>query len=354
MGLERLIWFAAAFALALAGALALERLAPRWGFVDRPGPRKIHQKPMPLLGGLAPFAAVAVCLVVLLAVSGTLTSGAVTVSPYLGFLVGGLVLMVGGALDDRFNLPPYVSIVAPVLAALAAIAGGIEISKLTNPFGGFGGPGVIELASWQSDVLVFFWLLAVMYTTKLLDGVDGLSSGVAGMGMAMVLGLSLSVAYFQPDVALFAAVGLGATLGFLVRNFHPAKIFLGEGGSTFMGFLLGTLAVISGGKLATALLVVGIPLLDVAWTVLRRLRTGGWKAVGRGDRRHLHHRLLDLGWSQRRVAVAYYLVAAAFGTAALFLQSGAKLAALVLLGVLMLAAIIFLDVYERRRTPAAN
>ncbi len=341
---ERAAWGGLAFAIAFFAALAVERLARRFGFVDHPGERKIHQAPMPLLGGVAIYLAVASCVGGALWMSGTLTSGSITPAHYAGFLVGGLVLMVGGALDDRYTLPPRLSLIAPLVAAAAAVLGGIEISKVTNPFG-----GVLPIAPWQSDVLVFAWLLVVMYTTKFLDGLDGLATGVSAVGMGMVLGLSLTVAYFQPDVALLSSIALGATLGFLTRNFHPAKMFLGEGGSTFVGYLLGTLAVISGGKLATALLVVGVPLLDVAWAVLRRASAGGLKNVVKADRKHLHHRLLDLGWGQRRVAVTYYLVAASFGSAALFLQSGAKLVALSTLGLLMLVAVIILDAYDRRR-----
>ncbi len=340
---ERAAWGGLAFVLAFFAALAVERLARRFGFLDRPGERKIHQASMPLLGGVAIYLAVALCIGGALWSSGTLTSGSISPWHYLGFLVGGLILMVGGALDDRYNLPPHLSLLAPIGASLAAVFGGIEISKITNPFG-----GVLVVEPWQSDVLVFAWLLVVMYTTKFLDGSDGLATGVSAVGMGMVLGLSLTVAYFQPDVALLSSIALGATLGFLVRNFHPAKIFLGEGGSTFVGYLLGTLAVISGGKLATALLVVGVPLLDVAWAVLRRASAGGLKNITKADRKHLHHRLLDLGWGQRRVAVTYYLVAAAFGAAALFLQSGAKLVALSTLGLLMLVAVIILDAYDRR------
>jgi UDP-N-acetylmuramyl pentapeptide phosphotransferase/UDP-N-acetylglucosamine-1-phosphate transferase len=188
-----------------------------------------------------------------------------------------------------------------------------------------------------------------MYTTKFLDGVDGLAASVSSVGAAMVMMLALSAAYFQPDVALLSAVCLGALLGFLAWNLPPASIFLGEGGSTFVGYALGTLAVISGGKLATLLLVIGIPLLDVAWVVVRRFRAGGLPAVFRGDRRHLHHRLRDLGLSDRAIVFAYAVVAAAFGLAALVLQSREKLAALGLLALLMLVLASFIVSRERRK-----
>lgn len=335
-----------AFALSFAFTLAVRATAARFGIVDRPGDaRKVHAKAMPLLGGLAVYAAVAIVLIdVLQNMRSLLTGGEITPLHYAGFLAGGLVLMVGGFLDDKYNLPAKYAILAPVLAALCAIGFGIEVDKLTNPFG-----GVIVLQGWQSDALVFVWLMVVMYTSKFLDGLDGLATGVSSIGALMVMFLALTTAYFQPDVATLAAICLGAMLGFLVFNVHPASIFLGEGGSTFVGYALGTLAVISGGKLATALLVIAIPLMDVAWIVVRRFRAGGIAQVFKADRKHLHHRLLDRGWSQGRIVLAYYGVAAAFGLSTLFLQSKQKLIALGLLAVLMVVAAIALSAQERRR-----
>lgn len=334
-----------AFALSLIFTRVVTRLATRFGIVDRPGDaRKVHARAVPLLGGLAIFLAVAgVILYVLSDARSILTGGEITTVHYAGFLFGGLVLMVGGFVDDRFNLPAKAAIVAPVLAAATAIAFGIEVDKLTNPFG-----GVIALAPWQSDVIVFVWLMTVMYTTKFLDGLDGLATGVSSIGALMVMFLALTAAYFQPDVAVLAGVCLGAMLGFLVFNFNPASIFLGEGGSTFVGFVLGTLAVISGGKLATALLVIAIPMMDVVWIIVRRFRAGGVRQVFKGDRKHLHHRLLDRGWSQRRIVLAYYLVATAFGLSTLFLQSKQKLIALGALAAAMVVVAIWMTRQERK------
>lgn len=335
---------AVAFLLSLALTWAVRALAPKLGAVDRPtGDRKIHAKPTPLLGGVAIFVSVAAVVAYLLATGDRLTGGEITVTHYAGFLLGGLVLMVGGFLDDRFNLPAKYAIVAPVLAASVAVASGVEVEKLTNPLG-----GVVYLLPWQSDVLVFAWLLVVMYTTKFLDGLDGLATGVSSIGALMVMFLAMTTAYFQPDVATLASVCLGAMLGFLVFNFNPASIFLGEGGSTFVGFALGMLAVISGGKLATALLVIAIPLLDVFWIIVRRWRAGGVRNIFKADRKHLHHRLLDRGWSQRQIVVAYYLVATAFGLSTLFLQSREKVIALAALVALMVVVAIVLSKQEKR------
>lgn len=339
-------WFLLALALSAGLTPFVAHLARRLGIVDKPdGGRKRHTHPIPLLGGLAPFVALVICLVLLLTTSNQLTSGLVTPPQYIGFLVGGLILMIGGYLDDKYRLPPVLSLMAPVLASLVAVVAGVNVSKLTNPLGGF-----IYLTHFQSDLLVYVWLLLVMYTTKLLDGLDGLSTGVSSVGVGMILLLSLTVAYFQPDVAVFAAVTLGSLLGFLVWNAPPAKVFLGEGGSLFVGYALGILAVISGGKLAIALLAVGIPLLDVAWVVVRRLMKGGPSNIVHGDRGHLHHRLLDAGWSPRQVWLAYLVVAGVFGGAALFLQSRQKLVALGVLVFLMIVVIVGLA----RRHPYAK
>ncbi len=331
------------FALSVVATVVVRWLAIRFGIVDRPtGGRKIHAKAIPLLGGLAIFVSIAAVVDMLLLTSTSLTGGDISVRHYVGFLLGGTILMVGGFLDDKLNLPAKFAIIAPIIAAVTAIAFGIEVTKLTNPFG-----GVILLEHWQSNIIVFVWLLIVMYTTKFLDGLDGLATGVSSIGALMVLLLASTVAYFQPDVATFAIVCLGAMLGFLAFNFHPAKIFLGEGGSTFVGFVVGTLAVISGGKLATALLVLAIPMLDVVWIVVRRFRVGGLSQVFKGDRKHLHHRLLDRGWSQRQIVAAYYLVAIVFGCSALFLQSKEKLIALAAIVALMFVVAIVLSKQEK-------
>ncbi len=337
------IWGVVAFCLSAIATVFVKQLALRKGAVDVPKDnRRLHKQPIARLGGLAIFLSVFIVLIVLLATSDALTGGEITHVHYLGVLLGGFILMIGGYLDDRFDLPPKFAIVAPVLASLTVILFGVEVDKLSNPFG-----DVLILESWQSNILVFIWLMVVMYTTKFLDGLDGLATSVSSVGVIMVMLLSLSVAYYQPDVALLSAISLGAFMGFLFWNFHPATIFLGEGGSTFVGFLLGVLAVISGGKLATALLVLGIPLLDVIWVVLRRMKTGGVKQAFKGDRKHLHHRLYDLGLSQRAIVYLYVFIASAFGVTALFLQSKEKLVALVILCVMMLAAILFFIHKER-------
>ncbi|NQV89781.1 undecaprenyl/decaprenyl-phosphate alpha-N-acetylglucosaminyl 1-phosphate transferase [Candidatus Uhrbacteria bacterium] len=333
-------WGILSFVVSFLMTLVVRRIALHYKIIDRPTlPRKIHQRPVAQLGGVAIFCAISATTIGILMTGTLLTSGAITPMHYIGVLLGGCVLMLGGFLDDKYELPPRTAIIAPVIATLIAIGFGIEVDKLTNPFG-----GVIILSSWQSDILVFIWLLVVMYTTKFLDGLDGLATSVTSVGAFMILLLSLTTAYFQPDVALLSAVTIGAYIGFLFWNIHPASIFLGEGGSVFVGYMLGILAVISGGKLATALLVLGIPLLDVVWVVTRRFKDGGVTRIFKGDKKHLHHRLLKLGWGQTQIVLLYVTIASAFGVSALFLQSQEKIVALLILSLMMgLAAIVLVQ-----------
>ncbi|MEK7529644.1 MAG: MraY family glycosyltransferase, partial [Patescibacteria group bacterium] len=306
----------------------------------------VHKKPMPLLGGVAIFLSIALVAAVVLLRTDALTLGEVSTTHYLGLFGGALILVIGGSIDDRFHLKPAYQFVAPVLAILVAILGGLGIEKVTNPFG-----GTLLLSSetldWFSYILVFLWMLGMIFTIKLLDGLDGLATGVGSIGVLMVLLLSASAAFFQPDMVLLSSIILGALLGFLVWNRHPAAQFLGESGSLLIGFMLGALAILSGGKIATLLLVMGVPILDVLWVMARRLLSG--RGVARADREHLHHRLFDLGLSQNCVVALYVIVAFGFGALTLVLSSFAKLIALSLLALAMFIGVFVLVFLDKKK-----
>jgi len=336
-----LVYFFIALFLSWLFTKIVKRLAWRWQIVDVPQiGRKIHDRPIPLLGGVAIFLAF---FLTLLLASRFILAGNLHVAHWLGFGIGGLILMIGGFLDDKYNLSPWQQIIFPVLASLSVVWGGVEISRITNPAGGF-----IIIPALISALLIIFWLLGMMYTTKLLDGVDGLVSGITSIGALVIFLFTLTTHYYQPDIALAAAILMGAVLGFLFFNWHPAKIFLGEGGSLFCGFALGVLAIISGGKIAIALLVMGIPILDVFWTIIRRL-SKGQNPFRFADRRHLHHRLLDLGLSQRQTVLVFYVLSLGFGLVGLFLQSRGKLLALLFLLLLMFLIVVFFSAWEKRK-----
>ncbi|NTU99367.1 undecaprenyl/decaprenyl-phosphate alpha-N-acetylglucosaminyl 1-phosphate transferase [Candidatus Falkowbacteria bacterium] len=322
-------------------------LAKKMELIDQPSSeRKIHRQATPLFGGLAIFVSFFALVYLFRSV---LLVGNLEPYHYFGFFVGSLFLMIGGFLDDKFNLRPAQQLMFPILAIAALIAGGVHIDKITNPAGGY-----IYLGYWSS-LLISLWLIGMMYTTKLLDGVDGLVTGVVGIGGLVIFLFTSTTRYYQPDIALASLLLAGACAGFLVFNWHPAKIFLGEGGSLLLGYILGVLAIISGGKIAVALLVMGIPVLDVVWTILRRLAQGK-NPFKFADRKHLHHRLLDLGLGQRKTVLVFYAFALFFGLSGLFLQSLGKVYALAILLVIMLGLVIGFSQWDKKKndtTPTA-
>lgn len=318
----------------------VRRVALRFHVVDHPGgDRKIHLKSIPLMGGLAIFLSF---FSILFLVRDQLLASNLLPSHYIGFFIAGLILMIGGILDDKYNLKPALQLVFPLLAIFSLVLGGVSIEKISNPMGGF-----IYLGGW-SALLIGVWLMGMMYTTKLLDGMDGLVTGVSSIGAFIIFLFTITSQYYQPDIALAALILSGSAAGFLIWNFHPAKIFLGEGGALFLGFALGVLSIISGGKIAIALLIMGIPILDVAWTIIRRLaqHKNPFKSADRG---HLHHRLFDLGLGQRKTVLLFYIFAGTFGLAGLFLQSLGKLIAVAVLVSVMIGFITLFSWLDQRK-----
>jgi UDP-GlcNAc:undecaprenyl-phosphate GlcNAc-1-phosphate transferase len=337
--------FAAATSLAITPMV--RRFAVRTGTVDKPSARKNHREPMPLLGGIAVAVALALAIAVALAL-GWLPGAYIKGKFAYGMLAAIALLVVGGALDDKYDLSPVKQLFWPFAASLAIVASGIGVDYVTNPFGGqlhldryvftaLWADGIPYKVTLVADVFTVAWLMTMTYTTKFLDGLDGLVSGTAVIGAVVIAFVSLTREVSQPDTALLAFAVAGAFLGFLRHNAHPAKIFLGEGGSTLAGFLLGTLAIVAGGKIATALLVLGLPFFDAAFVILRRLF---WerRSPTSADRTHLHLRLLDLGFTHRQVVLFYWFVTALFGASTLILQGWEKVAAIGLLASILAAA----------------
>lgn len=320
------------FVLSVLLTLLVKRLALKWKILDKPdSKRKFHQRAVPLLGGVAIFAAfwlMVACLIFFHPIFGIeILKGKLTAAFLASFLI-----VVVGIVDDIYSLPALPRLIYTIGAVLIAIYFGINLDKVTNPAG-----GVLRLGTIFGGVSVFIWLLLMMYTTKLTDGLDGLATGIVTIGSIIIYFLTKSKVFFQPNVALLSLIFAAVCLGFLVFNFYPASIFLGESGSLFIGFMLGVLAVISGGKVATALLVMAVPTFDIARVVFRRLKKG--QKIFEGDRLHLHYQLLDSGWSVSKVVLVYYALATVFGILALILQSTAKLIVIVflILGMVVLA-----------------
>lgn len=349
--MQYLLLFFAALLLSVLLVPLIKKFALKTGVVDVPNvERKIHTKPIPLLGGFAVYGSlVLITLFYLLFFNPDFHI--IPLKFYIGMLVGATLLMIGGYLDDRYNIKPVYQLIFPILACLAVLYSGIGvgITLISNPFGDPVNLGFEVLGIPASGIFVFLFLVGMIYTTKFLDGMDGLASGIAFIAGLTLFFLSVMPNNNQSITASLAIIFCGAVLGFLFYNFNPASIFLGESGSTLMGFMLGVLAVLLGGKIATAVLVMGIPILDVAWVITRRLAYG--HSPFRADRKHLHFRLLDIGFSQRQTVVILYSIAAIFGSTALLLQSMGKLVSLVILGLIMLILAIATVIAYKRQHP---
>ncbi len=342
------VFFLLIFCLVLIITPWIGKLANKFGIVDKPSAdklRKVHKKETPLLGGVAIFLSFFIVLWAVYFVHPAVFLH-LTKTQLISLTSGSIILMLGGFLDDKYSLRPRFQIIFPILAALAIVFGGVSLKEITNPFGGIFNLNSIHFESYffLADVVVFLWLMGMMYTTKLLDGLDGLVAGLTAIGSIMICFLSLTSKFYQPDIAFVSGIFAVANLGFLIFNFYPAKIFLGEGGSLMSGYILGVLSIVAGGKIATTLLVMGVAALDVFMVIIRRLFKK--QSLFVGDAAHLHHRLFKVGFSQRQIVLSFYFFGIVFGMLTLFLQSKGKLLAIIALFVI---AIIIGIVVDKKR-----
>jgi UDP-GlcNAc:undecaprenyl-phosphate/decaprenyl-phosphate GlcNAc-1-phosphate transferase len=287
------------FLLALAVVLLLTpgvgRFARILGVVDQPGDtRRVHSVPVPRLGGIALLLGIFVPALAFLQLDGA----------YRGILLGAAIATTVGAIDDFRGLPWWGKLAGQLSAAGVAVGFGVTVERFTFP-----GIGSQELPEWTAGAATVVWVVAIMNMVNFLDGMDGLAAGIcaiAGSTFA-IIGLSLGA----PEAALLAAIVAGACFGFLHHNFYPARIFMGDSGALLLGFLLATLAIeglVKTAALATLvlpLLVLAIPIVDTSFVVAKRMKYR--QPLYAADRTHLHHRFMNIGFSQKR-AVAYMYV----------------------------------------------
>ncbi|HAZ16407.1 MAG TPA: hypothetical protein DCY49_00720 [Candidatus Jacksonbacteria bacterium] len=351
-----ILWGISALLVSVCATYCTRQLMRRARIVDHPsGGRKHHTTPIPLGGGLACFVAFALVSFIAILFIG---EHEVVGKHLIGMTLGGLVLVIGGLIDDTYNLKPWHQCLFPFIAIAIVIASGIGLSAITNPFiDGLEGSEIIKLAQMKfeitringipyyftlpADSITFVWILGMVYTTKFLDGVDGLVAGVTaiGAGFLVIVGLFLG----QITSPLLGIILLGVMLGFLVFNFSPASIFLGEGGSTWAGFMLATLAILSEAKIAITLVVMGLAIIDVGVVIYKRL-VKEKRSPFAGDRNHMHLRLLDMGFSAKRVSIVYYLFALVLGTAGLMLRNVAWIWLVII--VILVASVFVLFVHH--------
>jgi UDP-GlcNAc:undecaprenyl-phosphate GlcNAc-1-phosphate transferase len=344
--------------LFLSAALLTAALTPlagyvgrRLGMIDQPGGRRQHRGAIPRTGGLALYGGFILVVGLALWLPHLLPDSVGSWFPprndpnelrrLTALLVGSTFCVIAGFLDDRFEWSSGPQYLAQFVAALIAISGLIFIKHVNNPFGDglLGGPD--GLPWWAVGALTIFWFMGMMNTVNWLDGLSGLATGVTAI-LCTVLAIHMIFRAEPPQlsVALLPVILLGATVGFLPFNFSPARIFMGSSGSFFVGFVVAALGIIGGARLATVMLVLGLPALDVAWLIYIRRRRG--ISPGQGGRDHLHYRLLDKGISERTIVLGYWAFCALFGAMTLLFDDRVfKLAALVNLGIVALSVLIW-------------
>lgn len=331
-----LITSAAAFVLTLLLTPLAGQLGRRWGLVDAPGGRRKHKGIVPRTGGLALFGGFFI-IVLLLTVLPDWSPTAALWFPMrndpneerrlIALLSGSIYCVVFGLLDDRFNFKSGPQYLIQFGAAVIGFAGLIFIKHVNNPFadGFFFGPDGFPW--WIVFPLTVFWFMGMMNTINFLDGASGLVAGVTAV-LSAVLALHMIFKAEPPQlsVALLPMALLGATLGFLPFNFGR-RIFMGSSGSYFLGYVVAALGIIGGARLATVMMVIGLPALEVGWLMFTRWRRG--ISPGEGGRDHLHFRLLDMGVEERVLVVGYWIFCALLGALTLLIDDRLfKLAAL--------------------------
>lgn len=302
-----------------------------------PHPAHIHKTPVPKGGGLPIFLSVGITSLLLLKADWHL----------IAILVAALMTVVVGLFDDVKSVNPYIRLGVNFLAAIVIVASGIGIAFVSNPFG-----GIIDL-SWPrlgfeffgdhkelwilADIFAILWIPSLMNAINWSSGVDGQISGVVAIA-AFVLGiisLSFSADITQWPVATLAFATAGAFLGLTVFHFYPQKIMPGYSGTSLAGLLLGVISILATAKVGALMVVLGVPIIDFIYILIKRIMSG--KSPVWGDKSHLHHKLLAMGWGKRRVALFYWLITAVLGVAAISFSSRTKL--LVMIGLVILMAI---------------
>ncbi len=326
------------FALIVAAIIAFattpiaKLIAARVGAMDYPSARRVNKKPMPRIGGLAIFFGFLVSVLCFVDIG----------SPEMrGILLGALVIAALGALDDVYQLPAMVKFLVQIGAALIVVFHGVDVNVITNPFreGAY-----IHLGVWSYPITVL-WIVGVTNAMNLMDGLDGLAAGISAIsGFALFI---IAIFTGMGNSAVLIAAVVGACLGFLPYNSHPASTFMGDTGSNFLGFILAAISVQGLLKsyaivsLVIPLMILGLPIFDTSFTIMRRIKNK--QPVFQPDRGHLHHRLMDGGFSHQQTVYILYVISALAALSAVVLLLFGSARALVLIVAIVLLALATLS-----------
>ena len=312
----------------------VKRLAFRIGAVDAPNYRKVHARIMPRLGGLAIYGAFIIGFFFLKFMTGF-------ESPYMyAILIAATIIVITGVIDDMREISAKAKLVGQVLAAcIVVFGGGIQINEINLPFGG-------EIAfGWLSIPLTILWIVGITNAINLIDGLDGLAAGVSTIALITLAAMAMSMG--NGIVIAMASILAASTIGFLFYNFHPAKIFMGDTGALFLGFMISVFALLGFKNVTVIALIIpvimlGVPISDTFFAIVRRLRMKQkWSDP---DKSHLHHRLLDLGFSHRQTVLLIYAIAIMFGIAAIIFSMATVWGAILLIAVILVVIELFVEI----------
>ncbi len=327
IGLSLVLSFLVCFAM----TPLVRSFAVRVGAVDVPKDgRRMHDHPIPRQGGLAIFLGFLVAVVLLADLD----------RPVQGILLGSVIIVTVGAIDDIVPLPALLKFVIQIAAAGVAVAFGVRIEMIANPIFWSDQP-VIYFGAWSIPITIF-WIVGITNSINLIDGLDGLACGVSAISSLSILVIALVMR--QVNIAVILAAVLGACLGFIPYNYNPAKIFMGDTGALLLGYVLSTVSVIGLFKFytivtfAVPVLALALPIFDTCFAIIRRLLKG--QNPMSPDRGHFHHRLIDMGLSQKQSVAVLYAISAVLGLSAVLIATNGALRALIVVFAFCLAIII--------------
>jgi UDP-GlcNAc:undecaprenyl-phosphate GlcNAc-1-phosphate transferase len=338
--IQLLITIAVGFIVSFAATPIIKAFAQKVGAMDMPDEeRRVHDHPIPRMGGLAIFLGFIISVVLF-----------ADINPQVqGILLGCVVIVATGAVDDLVSLNAWVKLGLQIVAALVAVLHGVRIDVLMNP-AFWSASEHLVLGAWAIPITII-WIVAITNSVNLIDGLDGLAVGVSTISSVTMLVIALLVS--DPNVALILAALAGACIGFMPYNLNPAKIFMGDTGALLLGYVLATVSVLGLFKFyaivsfAVPLLALAVPLFDTVFAFVRRLFKG--QSPFRPDRGHFHHRLIDMGLSQKQAVAILYSISAILGLAAVIMTTSGELRALILILGFCLCAFLWVFIYKSVR-----
>jgi len=324
--------FFIAFIIAYMATPFAKWVANKIGAIDVPkDDRRVHKTPIPRLGGLAIYIGTIISMVIFLPVDKTMIS----------IMIGGTIILITGIIDDVKPMSAKLKLLAQIVAAGVLIAGDIKIDFVSNPFPFDKGDGIMYLKAFSIPVTIF-WVVGITNTLNLIDGLDGLAAGVAAIAAISLVFVASSLGY--GTIMIMASIIAGAAFGFLPHNFNPAKIFMGDTGALFLGFILSVVAIegvmksVATIAIIVPILVLGLPIFDTTFAIFRRVKNK--RPIMEADKGHLHHRLLAKGLSQKQTVLVLYTVSGALGVTAILLADLKPDKGVIILGVVFTLVVL--------------